>query len=75
MERVVILICYVRNNNNNNNAIYKAHVSTLQSAQGAIDTITLALARPPFRRTSISRNKYSCQVPIYYTWVERGNCG
>ena len=35
MERVVILICYVRNNNNNNNAIYKAHVSTLQSAQGA----------------------------------------
>ena len=39
MERVVILICYVRNNNNNNNAIYKAHVSTLQSAQGAIDTI------------------------------------
>ena len=38
-----------------------------------IDTIILTLVRRPFKCTSISKNNYFCQVPIYYTGVERGN--
>ena len=54
--------------------LYGAHIHLDKDAQGACIIITLAIAPAPLWHSAFE-GTYSCWEPIYYTWVERENCG
>ena len=68
---------YNNNNNNNDNhsGFYMVPISTYKNAQGTCIIITPALAPGNLVAHSAFEGRNSCRVPIYYTSVERDNCG
>ena len=60
-------------NNNNNNSVYLLSTHSIRFAAHGANYYYPGYARPSQRRTRQTRK--ILPVPIYYTWVERDNCG